>query len=87
MLKLSSGKPGFVVSHQAMEGYAAAKVRVEGLKRAGKNPTRESLIAGLEKMRNYDLGGLLVSYSPTDHTGIEYVELSIIGRKGDFVQH
>ena len=86
LLKLSRDKPDFVVSHQAMEGYAAAKVLVEGLKRAGKNPTRESFIAALEKMRDYDLGGLTVGYSPTDHTGIEYVELSIIGKRGDFVQ-
>jgi ABC-type branched-chain amino acid transport systems, periplasmic component len=86
MLKLASAKPEFIVSHQAMEGYAAAKVLVEGLKRAGKNPTRESLIAGLDTIRGYDLGGLSISYSPTDHTGIEYVELSIIGKRGDFVQ-
>ncbi len=87
MQKLALEKPGFVISHQAMEGFAGAKVLVEGLKRAGKNPTRESFIAGLEKIRNYDLGGLFVSYSPKDHTGTEFVELSIIGKKGEFVQN
>ena len=87
MQKRALEKPGFVVSHQAIEGYVGAKVLVEGLRRAGKNPTRESLIAGLEKMRNYDLGGLTLSYSPKDHTGTEFVELSIIGKKGEFVQN
>jgi len=86
MQRLARERPGFLVSHQAMEGFAAAKVLVEGLKRAGKNLTRESFIAALENMRDYDLGGVRVGYSPTDHTGIEYVDLSIIGKKGEFIQ-
>jgi len=31
-----------------------------------------------------DVGGLDVSYSPTDHTGFDYAELSIIGADGSF---
>lgn len=87
MQKLAKETPGAVVSHQAMEGFAAAKVLVEGLKRAGKKLTRESFIAGLNELKGYDLGGLRMDYSPTDHTGTEYVELSMVGRKGDFVQN
>jgi len=87
MQRLAKATPGAVVSHQAMEGFAAAKVLVEGLKRAGRKLTRESFVAALDGLRGFDLGGLKVDYSPSDHTGIEYVELSIIGRKGDFVQN
>ena len=87
MQRLARATPGAVVSHQAMEGFAAAKVLVEGLKRAGKQPTRESFIKALEGLRGFDLGGLKVDYSPTDHTGTEYVELSMIGRDGAFVQN
>ena len=86
MQRMAKGAQGVVVSHQAMEGFAAAKVLVEGLRRAGKNPTRESFIGALESLRNFDVGGLTVDYSPADHTGLDYVELSMVGKKGDFVQ-
>jgi ABC-type branched-subunit amino acid transport system substrate-binding protein len=87
MKKLSRESTPIAISHQAMEGFAAAKVLVEGLKRAGKNPTRASLMAALDGLRDFDLGGLNVSYSPSDHTGTEYVELSMITRNGAFLQH
>lgn len=86
MRKLAEGKKDVILSHTAMEGFAAAKVLVEGLRRAGKNPTRASLIAALDGIRDLDLGGVTLSYSPTDHTGAEYVEMSMINANGDFVQ-
>ena len=67
-----------------IEGFAAAKVLVEGLRRAGKSPTRASLQAGLESMKRVDIGGLEISYSPTSHTGLDYADLSIIGADGRF---
>ena len=72
------------VSPAMLEGYAGAKVLVEGLRRAGRNPTRASLQAGLEGINKFDLGGLEVSYSPTDHTGLDFSELSMIGPDGSF---
>ncbi|HUP29969.1 MAG TPA: ABC transporter substrate-binding protein [Usitatibacter sp.] len=87
MQKLAKETPNSIVSHQAMEGFAAAKVLVEGLKRAGRKLTRESFIAGLNDLKGYDLGGMKLDYSPSDHTGTEFVELSIVGRRGDFVQN
>jgi len=74
------------ISHQGMEGFAAAKVLVEGLRRAGRNLTRPGLVAALEGIRDYDIGGLTLGYSPRDHTGTEYVELSMISRGGEFLQ-
>lgn len=43
-----------------LEGFAAAKVLVEGLRRAGPKPTREKIQAALEGMRKLDIGGLEV---------------------------
>jgi ABC-type branched-subunit amino acid transport system substrate-binding protein len=86
MQRLAKASPGAIVSHQAMEGFASAKVLVEGLRRAGKQLTRESFVKALDNIRDFDLGGLKVDYSPTDHTGTEYVELSMIGRNGEWVQ-
>jgi branched-chain amino acid transport system substrate-binding protein len=67
-----------------IEGYVAAKLAVEAIRLAGKNPTPTKVRAALEGMNNYDLGGLVVSYSPTDHTGFEFTDLSIISRTGNF---
>ena len=67
-----------------LEGYAAAKVLVEGLRRAGGTPTRQKLQAALEGMRGFDIGGLEVSYSAEDHTGLDFADLSIIGQDGKF---
>lgn len=67
-----------------MEGFAGAKVLVEGLRRAGAHPTREKLLAALNGLQNFDIGGMQLSYSRADHTGLDFVDLSIIGRDGKF---
>ena len=67
-----------------LEGYAAAKVLVEGLRRASPNPTRDKLKTALESFRRFDLGGLELSYTPTDHSGLDYADLSIVGEDGKF---
>ncbi|MDO8654037.1 MAG: ABC transporter substrate-binding protein [Undibacterium sp.] len=84
--KLMAQAHGVQPSYAAMEGFVAAKVLVEGLKRAGRNLTRESLISGLESMRRVDLGGLMVSYSEREHNGSEFVELTMIGKDGKFLR-
>lgn len=77
---------GMALSPAILEGYAAAKVLVEGLRRAGKNPTRDSLQAALEGMKRFDLGGLELTFGPDDHTGLEFADLSIVDFEGRFVR-
>ncbi len=72
------------ISPAMLEGFAAAKVLVEGLRRAGPKPTREKIVAGLDSIRKFDLGGLEISYSPDNHTGLDFADLSIIGPNGKF---
>ena len=55
----------------SLEGFLTAKVFVEGLKRAGRNLTRDSLIAGLESMREVNLGGFMVNYGAEQPHGLE----------------
>ena len=74
------------VSPAMMEGFAAAKVVAEGLRRAGPNPTPVALRDALEGMRNYDIGGLQISYSATDHTGLDFSDLSIVNASGKFMR-
>ena len=72
------------VSFTSLEGYLAARVLVEGLKRAGKKPTRETLVDGLASIGKLDLGGFTVNYTPTNHNGSSFVDLTIIARGGTF---
>ena len=72
------------VTPAMLEGFASAKVLVEGLRRAGANPTPAKLMQALEGLRKYDIGGLEVSFSATDHSGLDYADLSIIGPDGKF---
>ncbi len=53
----------------SLEGFIVAKAMVEGLKRAGKDLTREKLLAALESMSNVDLGEFVISFSPSNHSG------------------
>lgn len=74
------------VSPAMLEGFATAKVLVEALRRSVGKPTRASLQAALEGMQKYDLGGLEVGFSPTDHTGLDFADLSVIGANGKFLR-
>lgn len=72
------------ISPAMLEGFAAAKVLVEGLRRAGPRPSRDKIQTALEGLQKFDLGGLEVSYGPDDHSGLDYTDLSIIGTDGKF---
>jgi len=68
----------YQANFSSMEGYLAAKVMVEGLRRAGGKPGREGLVAGLESLGSQSFGGFSVSFSPTDHVASSFVELSML---------
>jgi ABC-type branched-subunit amino acid transport system substrate-binding protein len=84
--KVAAKATGATVSYAAMEGFVNAKVMVEALRRAGRNLTREGFVRALESMQRVDLGGLMVTYGPDDHTGSEFVELTMIGKDGRFLR-
>lgn len=66
------------VNFSSMEGYVAARVFAEGLKRAGAKPSRESLITGLEAMGSQSIGGFSISLGPGNHVASSFVELSML---------
>ncbi|MGV8805810.1 MAG: ABC transporter substrate-binding protein [Polaromonas sp.] len=70
------------VNFSSMEGYLAAKVFAEGLRRGGSNATRESLISGLESIQQQSFGGFFASFSPTNHVASNFVELSMLTGDG-----
>jgi ABC-type branched-subunit amino acid transport system substrate-binding protein len=82
LLDAAKGEPGF----GTLEGYIAAKVAVEGLRRAGKNLTRESFMRALESLDNYDAGGFKVTYGSDNRSGSRFVDLTIISKDQKFVR-
>ena len=57
-------------------GFATAQLLVEGLERAGRNPTRKSLVRGLETFKNWDVGSFPpITFSRNDHAGVDKVQL------------
>ncbi|MGY4827738.1 ABC transporter substrate-binding protein [Sphaerotilaceae bacterium SBD11-9] len=69
---------------QMLEGFAGAKVLVAALRRSGKDITRSSIKKALEGFNRVDIGGLEVSFSPTDHTGLDYADLAMVAADGTF---
>lgn len=66
-----------------MEGFAAAKVTVEALRRCAGACSRADLVRSLDTL-DIDLGGMKLAFSPTHHTGLDFTDLSIVDRTGAF---
>ena len=76
-----SSSPGFV----SLEGYIAASIFVEGLRRAGPVLTTDSLVEALEEIRDLDLGiGEPIKFGPSKHQGSSKVWGSILDDKGNY---
>jgi ABC-type branched-subunit amino acid transport system substrate-binding protein len=72
-----SAKPNFV----SLEGFVDAMVLAEGIKRAGKDLTREGLIRGLESIHEEDMGlgpQLKLNYSVRSHKGFDHVIPTVV---------
>jgi branched-chain amino acid transport system substrate-binding protein len=65
-------------SYLGLEGCLNARVLVEGLRRAGPNPTRERLVAALAAMQHFDIAKHSLGFAKPPYVASAYVELSII---------
>ena len=62
--------PGVAPDYVSMEGYVAANVLIEALKRTGPQLDTEKLVDTFEGMRGFDMGlGTLISYGRAEHQG------------------
>lgn len=73
-------------SATALEGYIAARVFLEGLRRAGKALTRESFVRAIEGMGTTKIADFPLSYSPKNHNGSGFVNLEMYGKDGNLVR-
>jgi ABC-type branched-subunit amino acid transport system substrate-binding protein len=74
------GREGFCV-----QGGADVLILVEGLKRAGKDLTREKFVAAMQTITDYTEDGLVpgVTFGPTRHHGLNAVRLMRAGKATD----
>jgi ABC-type branched-subunit amino acid transport system substrate-binding protein len=78
--------PNEALSFTTLEGFIAAKITVEAIKRAGPSPTREKVLKALNGMGQLDLGGVYVDYSPKQREGWGGVDLTVIGANGKLLR-
>ena len=74
--------PDADLSYTSFEEFIGAKVLVEGLRRAGPNLTRESVMKALESLRSYDAGGFTVSFAPDKRIGSRFVDITMVSKDG-----
>jgi ABC-type branched-subunit amino acid transport system substrate-binding protein len=74
------------ITYTTLEGYIAARVAVEGLRRAGPNPTREKFVSALESLKDYDVGGFPVNYAGGSRLGSRFAEVTIVGKSGKLMR-
>ncbi len=71
-------------SFSSLEGYISARILVEGLKKSGRVISREGLVDALDRAGTIDLSGFKVTYSPSNHIGTDFVELTVLGSNGTY---
>jgi len=79
---LNGGK----LNYTSLESCIAAKTLVVAIKKAGPKPSREGILAAMGSLGRLDLNGYVLDFSPTDHHGSSYVDLTILSRGNRFVQ-
>jgi len=75
----------FKLTLNSIEGYIAAKVVAEALRRAGNEPSRASVTRALSNLGSIDVGGFIARTKPTAEE-IRYVDLAVIGAGGNLLQ-
>ena len=71
----------FEPGYGSIEGYVAAKTFAEGLRRARAADT-PALVAGLQSLRELDLGDFRIDLAPGQHTGSRFIDLTMLTGEG-----
>lgn len=74
------------VNYNSYGGYLGARFLIEALRRSAPAITSDNLIRTIQGIRNFDLGGIQLNFSPTNHHGTNWVEITIVGPDGKFMR-
>jgi ABC-type branched-subunit amino acid transport system substrate-binding protein len=77
---------GSKLNDTSLESCIAAKALQVALKRAGNNPTRDSILQAMRTLGRMDVGGFALNYSSGNHHGSQWVDLTMLSRGNRFVQ-
>lgn len=83
--RMKSAAPGVPLSYGGLEGFMTAKALAVSLRAAGGNLTRAGLMAAMDEL-DVDLGGVPLRWRRGNHAGCQFVDLSMVGRDGRFIQ-
>ena len=78
----ASGLMGNNPNYTGMEGFVAAKLFVEGVRRAGKTLTRDSFLSAIHSIQNLNFGGMRLDFGPQKNAGSKFVEMTMLTEDG-----
>lgn len=78
---MAAYQPKAELNYTSLEGYVAARVLIEGLKRAASEAPAK-VIAGLETLDRFDFGGYEITFTSKNHDGSRYVNTGVVDRSG-----
>jgi ABC-type branched-subunit amino acid transport system substrate-binding protein len=70
------------INNLHLEGFLAARVVIEALKRIRGTPSSESVIATLDQINKTNIGGISYDFSNGKREGSAFVQIGIIGPQG-----
>jgi ABC-type branched-subunit amino acid transport system substrate-binding protein len=76
----AKAQPDFV----SLEGYLVGRLAIAALEKAGKDVTRESLLKTIKTTGKFDIGGLQMTFGPSDNEGLDKVFMTVIQKDGTF---
>ncbi len=76
----ANAKPEFV----SLEGYLVGRLAIAALEKAGKDVTRESFLKVIKDTGTFDIGGLQMSFGPSDNEGLDKVFMTVVQKDGTF---
>jgi branched-chain amino acid transport system substrate-binding protein len=79
---LLKDKRGISPNYSGMEGFVAAKVFAEGVRRAGSNLSRESFVDAVSGMKKVNMGGFQLDFGPQQRLGSSFVEMTVLTEDG-----
>jgi branched-chain amino acid transport system substrate-binding protein len=68
----------------SLEGYLVGRLAVAALERTGAEPTRAGLLRTIKESGTFDIGGLQMTYGPSDNEGLDKVFMTVIQPDGSF---
>jgi branched-chain amino acid transport system substrate-binding protein len=75
--------PGERPDFLSLQAWVSAQILVEGLRRAGRNLTTDSLVEALESIRGLDLGiGVPITFGPSEHQASHKVWGTVLDASG-----